>query len=352
MGKKIINLGFLVCLILAISGCKKESNTANLQDFFTLRNKGADMPVWVEGNLNSNALVIVVHGGPGGDGQVYNTYMKEFSDEMEAQFAMVYWDQRGSGNSAGHFSSDAYTIDTYIDDLDQLINVLKKKYGAQRKIFLMGHSWGGTLITAYTLDAGRQAKLTGFIEVDGAHDFKSVDVLINRFNELGNQQIGLGNHVNEWTEIVNYCKEVDANNASDEQIIKLNQYGFTAEQYLTDVDSIVDLTGTTDVLQYAVTGSLHLPLSKWNELVTSNKMFSTLKNADFTSQMGSIKIPSLFIWGRFDMVVPRASGISGYNQCGASDKTYAELLRSGHSPMLNQQKDFTSVVIPWIKNRL
>ncbi len=343
-------IGIFIAVITVFFGCKKQ-DISRLQDHFTLRNQGADMPIWVEGNLNSNAMVIFVHGGPGGDGQIYNTYLQEFSDKMESEFAMVYWDQRASGNSTGNFNSSKYNVETYVADLEKLIDVLKLRYGNARSIFILGHSWGGTLITAYAIDASRQAKIKGFIEVDGAHDFKSVDVLVNRFKQIGNEQILLGNHVTEWNDIVDYCNQVDPNNATDEQITKLNGYGFTAEQYLVNAGFIVNESGTVNIPKYQFNGSLHFPLSWWNSTITNKGMYNELKNADYTAQMNAIKIPSLFLWGRWDMVVPRASGISGFVSCGAADKKYKEFDQSGHSPMINQMQDFVNELVPWVKAR-
>ncbi|MBL7813221.1 MAG: alpha/beta hydrolase [Bacteroidetes bacterium] len=324
----------------------------HLHDQFTLRHKGADMPVWVEGNATSKGFVVVVHGGPGGDAQIYNTYMKEFSDKMESELAMVYWDQRGSGNSAGHFSQEDYTLLTYTEDLDKLIDVLKMRYGGDSRIFILGHSWGGTLITNYAIDAERQKKIAGFIEVDGAHDFKSVNVIINAFKSIGGAEILKGRRTAEWQEIIDYCKTVDPSNPTDEQISKLNAYGFTAESYLSEFGEIAGNSGTVANGAYMWRSSYSVTLAKMNEFYTNNAMFNELKTVDLTGKMNQIKVPGLFIWGKYDMVVPFSSGFSGFNQYGGIDKTFVSFKNSGHSPMLNQMEDFVGVVVPWVKARL
>lgn len=335
-------------ILIGFSQCKK-SNLNNLQDYFVLRNQGADMPVWVEGNANSKSFVIIVHGGPGGDGQIYNTYLKDFSDKMEKEFAMVYWDQRGSGNSGGHFDASKYTTETYVDDLDKLIDVIKLKYGNDSKVFVLGHSWGGTLITAYSIDTKRQNKISGYIAVDGAHDFKNNDVVIKTFQKIGNAEIAAGHFTAEWTEIVNFCNNLNVNNLTDSDIGQLNAYGFTAESYLLSVDSIYNNSGKVNAGKFSFFSAYNMPVAKINEMVTNSNMFAVLKNADYTAQMSSIKIPSLFIWGKFDMVVPLLSGNTGFAACGAADKKLVVMQNSGHSPMINEMENFSNEVINWVK---
>jgi proline iminopeptidase len=87
----------------------------------------------------SNPVVIVVHGGPGGDYR-YLLNLQELSDE----YYVVFYDQRGSGLSPRVDPSDI-TTDSAIEDLDRIV----EHYGKGEPVNLVGHSWGGVLVTAY-----------------------------------------------------------------------------------------------------------------------------------------------------------------------------------------------------------
>lgn len=89
-----------------------------------------------------SALLVVVHGGPGSDYR-YLLNCKAFA---EAGFRVVFYDQRGSGLSKRH-PKDSYSIDIMVDDLGAVIGHYKTRPG--QKVFLLGHSWGGMLATAY-----------------------------------------------------------------------------------------------------------------------------------------------------------------------------------------------------------
>jgi len=83
--------------------------------------------------------VIVVHGGPGADYR-YLLNLQELSDE----FYVVFYDQRGSGLSPRVDPSEL-TLDSSIEDLNRIV----EHYGNGEPVNLVGHSWGGTLVTAY-----------------------------------------------------------------------------------------------------------------------------------------------------------------------------------------------------------
>jgi len=87
----------------------------------------------------ASPAVIVVHGGPGGDYR-YLLNLQELSNE----YYVVFYDQRGSGLSPRVDLSEL-TLDSSIEDLDLIV----EHYGNGEPVNLVGHSWGGTLVTAY-----------------------------------------------------------------------------------------------------------------------------------------------------------------------------------------------------------
>ncbi len=67
------------------------------------------------GNPN-DPMIVVLHGGPGGDYRSLLNISKFSADS----FFVVFYDQRGSGLSKRHNKED-YTGQFYIDDLDAVI---------------------------------------------------------------------------------------------------------------------------------------------------------------------------------------------------------------------------------------
>jgi proline iminopeptidase len=83
--------------------------------------------------------VIVLHGGPGAD---YRALLPLVA--LAGEFRMVFYDQRGSGLSP-RVSADELTLERFLDDLDHFV----EHFSPNRPVYLIGHSWGAMLATAY-----------------------------------------------------------------------------------------------------------------------------------------------------------------------------------------------------------
>ncbi|HIF14347.1 MAG TPA: alpha/beta hydrolase, partial [Bacteroidetes bacterium] len=230
---KMLMLTILSSLLIS---CKKD-NLSKLSDSFHLKSNGADMPVHVFGNASDQTFIILLHGGPGDNGLAYRAGM--YAEKLEEKYAMVYWDQRGQGMSQGNFVTDKLTVDEMAKDLYNLILCLKVKYGQDISIFLMGHSWGGTLGTYYMVKDNYQDLVNGWIEVDGAHDIPLLNkVVVEMFDTIGTAQIALGNSKSEWRRIVKWAKKIDTSNIDLNVGSEINSNAFYAEDLLWE-DGIV-----------------------------------------------------------------------------------------------------------------
>lgn len=85
--------------------------------------------------------VILLNGGPG----FSHEYLLPIVDLLPG-FRLIFYDQRGTGQSEKSPSSE-YTVPANVNDLERLAQALKLD-----RFVLLGHSWGGMLAQAYTLD--------------------------------------------------------------------------------------------------------------------------------------------------------------------------------------------------------
>jgi pimeloyl-ACP methyl ester carboxylesterase len=346
----------LLCVLMA---CGKGDKAATYgEDFFYLRNNGADMPVFVEGNFDSNTFIVVLHGGPGGNDQIYNSGLSVLSDSLEILYRMVYYDQRGSGTASGNYSNNEVQVNQYVNDLSALIQVLHNKYGNDITLFLMGHSWGGTLGTAYLIDENRQNAITGWIEVDGAHNFLYAPHIIENIINIGTTQISVGNHIDEWQTIVDFAEGLNPNEVSSTDLSTLNQHGYTGEGYLLNDGILTSDAVTIDPLQYLSDGISHSLNSPYNPLTgTINMLFTnnaflnaiTSGTLNFSDDLHKITIPCAFFWGKYDMVVPIADGYDAFDKVSTDEKRMVVFESSGHSPMINETNRFLEELIDFVE---
>lgn len=91
------------------------------------------------GNDISNPVLLWLHGGPGSSQMPIARY---YNGDLEKEFIVVHWDQRGAGKSnPPDFNEETMTIEQFINDAHELTQCLKNKYNKE-KIYLLGHSWG------------------------------------------------------------------------------------------------------------------------------------------------------------------------------------------------------------------
>ncbi len=113
-----------------------------VQETFVATLGGTRQVVNVRGADRNNPILVHVHGGPGA---VEMPFAWAFQRPWEDFFTVVQYDQRGAGRSYPLNDPEALaptlTIERYRDDTIELIDLLKRRYG-QRKVFLLGHSWG------------------------------------------------------------------------------------------------------------------------------------------------------------------------------------------------------------------
>lgn len=104
---------------------------------------GIEQSICIRGYSTENPVLLLLHGGPGFG---LTGWRERFiTDELEKNFTVVLWDQRGAGRSFnGDLGKDDLSIDILVDDTYSLINYLRERFNKD-KIYLMGHSWGSGL---------------------------------------------------------------------------------------------------------------------------------------------------------------------------------------------------------------
>jgi proline iminopeptidase len=305
-------------------------------DLFFLRNNDADMPIVVRGNKDSGVFIIYLHGGPGNGTYIWEPYF----GEIEKQFAVVYWNQRAAGESQGNTKSGQMSIAQFVNDTEKVVALINKLYEHPR-IFLMGHSWGGLLGTAYLIKD--DDAIAGWIEVDGAHN----KVLGAEYSKswvvsFANAQIAKGEDVAYWQDALQWYntykdKLTYTSKHYTEYLGKAHAYYFHDEPSLYSVsDYFFGRPNGFDLLL--------------NASYSDQTMEGEIVDTDLTSNMNLITVPSLLLWGRHDGAIPFQMAEDAYNALGTSqqDKTIFYFENSAHAPMIEENALFCSKVIQFV----
>ncbi len=151
MNYKILSL--LAIVVFLISSCEKENrfDENGVLVPLTVIEDSTIPSINIDGILlhsetygdPTNPMIVVIHGGPGGD---YRGMLK-FKELANDDMFVVFYDQRGAGLSERVDESAFGSVQVYIDELDAVIN--HYRHDSDQQIVLAGHSWGAMLATAY-----------------------------------------------------------------------------------------------------------------------------------------------------------------------------------------------------------
>jgi len=100
--------------------------------------------ITIRGMDRTKPVLLHLHGGPGMPSSPWATWNDYWAD-LEANFVLVHWDQRGAGKSYSEdLTADDMHVTNFVSDALELTDMLRERFN-QDKIFLWGHSWGSGL---------------------------------------------------------------------------------------------------------------------------------------------------------------------------------------------------------------
>jgi pimeloyl-ACP methyl ester carboxylesterase len=327
-------IALLAGLLFTLSACQK-SEFLSEGDFFHLDHDGSRMPIWVKGNFNSDVILLTLHGGPGGEGMTF--HLSNGFKMLEEDYLCVYWDQRFSGMAQGHTDVSTLHPDQFIEDTEKVVQLIQHKYPG-KKLFILGHSWGGQLSAGYLGRDNHDDNFRGWINLDGSI-----------FGELEAQLM------KEW--IMERIPDKMADPNAD--------HAFW--QYIIDWYEANPAPGNNEPQPYWYVSAFGGDAYNWEQTQAENpipygelifrSMFSmsfyiysfgqkehiqAWDELDYTPELANITIPSLMLWGAEDGIVPTGVAHYVYEHLGTpeADKEVLLIPECGHSPQNDQPEAF------------
>lgn len=315
--RRIILAFGIIMLIIILTACENPFLSTDDDVFFHISRKNANMPVWIRGNSDSKIYLVILYGGPGGSSTGY--WGTDAFELLEKEYRVVYWDQRSSGFSTGTSSKAEMTPEEVALDTDLLINVINKLY-SPADIFLYGHSWGGLVGTTYLKNSQRQAKITGWIEVAGAHNWPlgmelSYNYMRNHADKKTQAAESSPDEKKKWSKILTWYDKNPLNtwnttipSAWSKHVEYVwEAYGYVSEEFC---DSTIDKISSSiihvhDLMNYTPT---------WSWFTLMPKVWEY----DASPGMENITLPTKLIWGINDGILPKELAQDAYDRLGTS----------------------------------
>jgi proline iminopeptidase len=260
--------------------------------YYEVRGGGAGTPL------------VLVNGGPGFD----HGYLHASSvwDTLAKNRAVVFYDQRGNGRSEALKSGETSTLADQIADLEALRTEL-----GYPTIDLLGHSWGGYLVMAYTARYPRRVRR--LIICDSAAP--------------------------KWSDTLFLFKEVFPE-------------GVARQDALDFADKMGDANAPKESLREYLAMLFYSPekrhafLAKAEQYVytrdVNEKVNADLARFDLNPELPKFHLPVLVLTGRFDMNVAPLTAWKIHKAIAGSQFHVFE--RSGHLPWYEEPEEFRVTV--------
>lgn len=137
----VLVLGFAV-LVAQPASTAAIPGPGSVAELATVRLGGHDQTVMLRGSSDRAPILLYLAGGPGGTDL---GAMRLFGAQLEDDFLVATWDQRGAGTSYGALDpTSTMTLEQAVGDTVELAEVLRDRFD-QDRIYLVGNSWGALL---------------------------------------------------------------------------------------------------------------------------------------------------------------------------------------------------------------
>ncbi len=293
---------------------------------------GIDQQILIRSHNIENPILLFLHGGPGVP-EMPLAYICQRN--LERDFLIVNWDQRGAGKSySKDIPEESFTIEQFISDAHELIIHLLEKFD-KKKLFLLGHSWGSVLgiliaqrypelIHAYVgmgqvVDASRGEDISYKYALDAAKKAGNRKVA----DKLLNIKPPYQNNVKDLLFQRKWLTKYGGAIYGEKSQWWIYKKFFSSPEY-----SFIDIIKL-------IKGALHSVKAMWEEICEIN----------FLEQIPELKVPVYFFEGKNDFQVPCELAEEYYLKIKAPKKELVWFNNSGHSPNIEEPSKFETEMI-------
>ncbi|MBN2048577.1 MAG: alpha/beta hydrolase [Anaerolineaceae bacterium] len=299
---------------------------------------GVEQWLVIRGQDVNNPVLLLLSGGPGGSelGRFRN-----FNEELEKDFTLVVWEQRGCGKSYfGSYSKDM-TIEQYVSDLIELTEMLRERFD-EDKIYLLGHSWG-TIIG--TMAAQERPELYhAFIGTGMMADTAETDLWI--YNKVLEDAKANGDE--------GFVKKMEKQGPppyTEGNIVMKYSAIFTREYVTLEAPHIGSarflgsdgqVGGMINISEYTLRDKLGFMLGLMN---TFNVMYPQMDHIRLAESHPTFEVPVYMMLGRYDYNAPYWLAEEYFNTLEAPRKALYWFEESGHGQIWSEADLFHQIMV-------
>ncbi len=301
---------------------------------------GVEQELLIRAIDSTKTVLLFLHGGPGYSG--YH-FLDDSKHNLEQEFVLAYWEQRGAGKSySKSIPTSTLTIDQFLSDIEEITQYLKQRFNKQ-KIILLGHSWGAFIgVLAVDKYPQHYHSYIGIGQV--CNSYKSEMISWKWVNEEAKKR-------NDTEALAQLAKlEFPDSLASgqtwfeymDVQRLLVAKYGGAAsagaEFRLWPIykDIIFNLP------EYTVSEKLGILDGNYRGL---SNLQDDVAKYNFNEVIDSLQIPVFLMHGKHDHLVEFSVAKEFYNQLKAPEKQWHAFEKSAHRPFFDETAKFNKIIL-------
>ncbi len=316
----------------------------SIAEIMALNMGGIKQGIIIRGEDRNNPLLLFLHGGPG---LAETGLFLHYNRELEKNFVVVYWDQRGAGRSY-HFALEdrPMTIAQFVADIHELVNYLRPRF-QKEKVYLVAHSWG-TLIGMLAVE--RYPELfhayvgTGQVANMPEGERLSYEFVLQKARKERNEKA-----ISELEAIGKPLNGVYRNGLKGTDIQRkwLIHFGGAAYGH-KNWNHFIKILLFTD--EYNLLNRIGLfrgmYLSAKDEMVEHEFLRFNLMEI-----VPQVKVPVYFVLGRYDYQIPSLLAAEYFQHLQAPHKELVWFEYSAHSPCFEEAEKFNRLIVERVLNR-
>ena len=291
---------------------------------------GIKQYLYIRGQNKNNPIILFLHGGPGG---TMTSVLHVYQYHQESDYTVVNWDQRVSGktyflNQKGAEKLDVQlNINILLDDLHEIVMYLQQRF--EKKVILMGHSWGTVLGSLYVIK--HPETVQAFV---GVGQTINLNEGILEMGALLRAKAEANDAVADVSRVDEYMSRVrQSSTIANSEAMELYKIG---KKYMpVDLNTTIFLKGLLTSPYYSLRElSYYLKMGK-----LAGTLFKYLVNYDLRDFSFEYDIPIIYMLGERDWHT-RIIAKSYFDKLKAPFKQFIIIEEAGHIPFLDQSERF------------
>lgn len=260
--------------------------------------------------------LLVLHGGPGSKSSDSDALRQLGSDRP-----VIHYDQLGCGKSDRPTDTALWTVERYVEELEQVIKALKLE-----EVHILGHSWGTMLAATYL-----------FKKPAGVRSILFSGPALNAQRWERDQRNYLKQFPEEIQETIERSEQEGTTDSAEYEQAMMEYYKrhmCRVNPWPTEMEE--DLKDMNHQIYHYMWGASEFTVT------------GTLKDFDATGRLHEIEIPALFSCGRFDEATPETTE---YYAGLIPDAEFHVFENSSHTPGIEEPEAYVEMVREWVNRQ-